>query len=149
MSFIKQSILLASLFLSFPAYSDISGYYRCSLDITAINKSFTDQYVSVVQKSDGSAIFAPVDIGASPLAFVGYGSGTVNGTVFTGKTNAGEDFKFTMAASATGPSIAIDKSGKEVQSNEPPVFKTVIYGSIGFKVNDSRLQANAQCDKVF
>ncbi len=147
MTFTKQSILIASLILSSPVYSDYSGYYRCTLNISAINQTIKDQYVSVIQKSDGSAVFAPVDIGASPLFFVGYGSGTVKNGAFSGKTSAGEDFNFNAAVSLGAPAI-IDANGKDITdySIKPKEF---IYGSIGFKLKGNPLQASVDCEKIY
>ena len=147
MTFTKQSILIASLILSSPVYSDYSGYYRCSLDISAINQTITDQYVSVIQKSDGSAVFAPVDIGTSPLFFVGYGSGTVNSDGFSGKTNAGENFKFYSAILAIPP--AVSPNDNAVKNDDRSQQKDIIYGSIGFKLKGNPLQASVNCEKLF
>lgn len=108
------------------ANSVFDGVYNCSLKVPLFGQ-VDGQHFAVIGKEDGTAGFAPLALTGDIPFFVGYGTGNISGTTFTGKTNMNLPFSF----SYTQPS------------------PTNIVGKVGTIIRGLSVEVEATCNKIF
>jgi hypothetical protein len=123
-----RSALLAALLgaCALPAFAGgpLDGIYQCT--VSGAGQSF-GLFMTVNGKANGQSFFVIAAIGNNS-PFDGFGYGTATDTAFAGNTNTGNTF-------------ALTASGAE------PVHK--LAGTVGVKVNNQPVTANASCQQVF
>lgn len=123
-----RSAILAALLgaCALPAFASgpLDGIYQCS--VSGAGQSYS-LFMTVNGKTSGQSFFFIVAIGNNS-PFTGFGYGTATSTAFAGATDSGENFAMT------------------VSGNDPTRRMS---GTVGVKVNNVPVTANASCQQVY